>query len=261
MRRRVIGGVLGLLLATVATACPPAPSPPPAYKAPTIDSVVASPSPAQPGDDVTLVVATSDDEGVTGVTLHKVITPSGSTLPGRIPCSSEMAPGAGVGDVMITVTCALPTFASNGTWRVELSLSDRPVGQNNYAYPGLRNRRISFEVAGGADDRSGPKLLEWHTDPAQPVRDRPFDVTLRFEDQAAPAVFDGLGFQVPLHTWSIDCKNPVVDQVAPTITEMTVTCIPDPRSSQLGLHRGVAHAVDQLGQARMHEIWINVVSG
>jgi len=255
--RRVAATFVGVLVVTVLAACHPAPTPPPLYQPPVIESVAASPDPAVPGEDVTLTLVTSDDEGVTAVILGDLITPAGKKLPGPRPCTSAIHPGVAPGGALVLVTCSLPAFASNGTWHIEVTLTDRPAGADGH-YPGLRDRRIPFEVVGGVDDRSGPKLLEIRTDPERPVRTAPFDLTLRVEDQASPAAFVYTTFwmQMPFHDSNAQCSKPRAELVSPTVTDVTITCTPDPRWAQSGYHRTMPTVRDALGNERNHEVVI-----
>jgi len=257
--RRVVVAVIGVLTVAGVTACIPAPTPPPLYKPPVIVSSAASPDPAAPGQVVTITVDTTDDEGVTAATAGNLITPAGKVLPGPRVCTAEVEPGAAAGAAVVTVTCPLPAFASNGKWHVEVSLTDRPDGSDGY-YPGLRDRRIPFVVAGGADDHSGPRLVEVRTDPERPLRTAPFELTMRLEDQASPAAMVNTTFwlQMPFHDSNAQCSKPRVEVVSSTVSDLTVTCTPHPSWAQSGFHRAAPTVRDALGNERNNEVSVTL---
>jgi hypothetical protein len=249
-------------------ACIPAPSPPPGYRPPVVESVEVSPSPARPGDEVVLTIAVSDDEVISGATAYHLTVPSGVLLPGAPTCSTDVAPGADVREAVITMTCPVPSFASNGTWVTDLRINDNAGGQ--FAYAGTRIRP-TFEVTGGLDDDDPPRVLSYRTDPAVVDQDTVFSLIVRVSDPAQPLAMAPSGTsmftlrKLFANNSTITCGDPSFAAVSTTETDVTFTCTPGnfgvPGRSEVGVHRGFLDLQDALGQQRQAELFVDVIPG
>ncbi len=253
MRRIGLGAVV-VLVAVVLTACPS--SVPPDYSPPKIDSVEVSPSPVQPGDTVTITVRAHDDGAIAGGVMQRLLTPTGATLPPEPHCEIVTAPQGSFKDVIITATCVVPTFASNGTWRLKVHLNDgSPPTQN---YPGTTTH-LAFQVTGGSEDRSAPRLVSYSTEPAVVDRAAPFTVTARLRDDSPifvgqPLQGDTFFFVKPFapHSMFI-CSDPSVTPVSATEADVTVSCLPslyyNGGPAEVGIHLANMPVYDALHNA------------
>ena len=238
------------------------------YQPPVIESVQVSPAPAQPGDDVVITIEVSDDQIISGVTAYHLTVPSGNLLPGLPTCSTDVAPGPDARQAVITMTCPVPTFASNGTWVADLQINDNAGGQ--FAYTGTRVRP-TFEVTGGADDNDPPRLVSYSTAPAVVSQATVFSLTVRVSDQARPlavgsAVTSSFTFRkIFADNSTLACGNPTFAAVSTTETDVTFTCTPGNFGvvgrAEVGLHRGFLSLRDALGQEGSAELFVDVVAG
>jgi hypothetical protein len=266
--RRIALVACAVVLGAVGAACIPESPPPPLYQVPVVQGVSSSPDPARPGEPVTISVDVVDDETVSDVDIYGVIVPSGATLPGVPPCTTAIQPGAEAGHATVDITCDVPAYASNGTWKLDVRFFDRPEpgpGEPSYAYTGLRTT-VPFVVAGGTDDTSPPLVLDWSTDPAVVRHDAPFTLTLHLEDQApivaSPNPFGAYDFVKPFATQSrFACAQPSLTVLSPTEGEVRITCTPSHYGvlgvAEVGPHRGIVPLGDALGHQGSVELWID----
>jgi hypothetical protein len=262
--KRIFGAVLAAMSLAALSACQPPPPPLPAdYQPPVIESVEVSPRPAAPGDVVTITMAVSDDEVVSSVNLGMVTVPSGAELP-PLPriCSSAMDQGEDRTRAVITITCEVPTFASNGTWQLPVHIIDGTNG--GYSKPGVRTT-ATFDVAGGSDDSSGPTLTSYTTDPAVLRQDTVFILTMLVADESQPVLVhsgaygDSLFFRKPFAANStVLCREPVHTPVSATEVEVSWTCRATPGVTEFGQHRTTATARDALGHARTFDLQVDI---
>lgn len=75
-----------------------------------------------------------DDEALSSVTPRHLFTPSNTRLNAVGVCDVELAPQGDFRHVLATVACPVPTYASNGTWQLELRLNDSPTPQANLLF-------------------------------------------------------------------------------------------------------------------------------
>lgn len=263
MRR--VGSVLGVVAVMALAACTPLPPPAPGYQRPVVDSVVVSPEPARPGDTVTLTLEVSDDEIVSSVALGQLKTPGNRVLPGPSPCAADLTTQELPGRATVTITCDVPTFATNGTWTLDLRIYDR--ASSSYQYSGLKTL-VQFEVVDGLTDASAPKLVEYSTSPAVIDQETVFDLTIRVRDQALPIKFGASS--TPSMTFSkvvaphsvLRCGSAVVSPVSATEVDLAFRCTPGNYNStgrsEPGLHRGPLPVTDALGNEGYLEMFIDV---
>lgn len=261
MRRVWVGG-FAIAMMLVLAGCP---TPPPAgYQAPRVESIEVTPTTAAPGETVVAVLDVRDDQGVTGAGPRLLTTPSGSTLNGRDHCSSEMAPQDGMTHVLVTVTCSVPAFASNGSWRLEMVIQDTtpPLLQ-----PGLTTQ-VRFDVAGGTEDRRGPELVSHSIEPAVVDQETTFVLSARLRDEAPPLAVgqarDGRIYFAKLFAQNsmFNCKDPVYTPVSATEVDVTISCAPSnyyvPGRSEPGVHLARVVMIDALNQEAFDDIVIDV---
>ncbi len=261
MRRVWVGG-FAIAMMLVLAGCP---TPPPAgYRPPTVDSIEVTPQPVQPGDTVTMVLDVRDDFGLTTAFGRDLTTPSGSQLPDMGRCSTELAPQAGMTHVLVTVTCEVPDYASNGTWRLEVRLLDSspPV-----LYPGT-TRVIPFEVTGGTEDRRGPELVSHSVEPTVVDQETTFVLTARLRDEALPVRIGSGGdgtinfAKLFAQNSMFTCRNAAFAPVSATEVDVTISCSPsnfyNPGRAEPGLHLGRVIMRDALGQESFDDIVIDV---
>lgn len=265
MRRASLAAIVSVM-AAVLTACPP--QPPSGYQAPTIESIHVSPQPARPGDTLTVRIEARDDEAVTGVGVAWMNTPS-SRLVGYGLCTPTVDP---VGDptdrthVIITITCPVPTVASNGTWSLEVNVGDSYPPA--LIYPG-RDVRIPFEVVDGSDDREPPRLLSYDIEPEVVDQETTFTVTMRLFDEAMPIrVGPGIasfGFGKPFSNSRFSCHGISSAQISPTELEIVAECEPQlgivKGRAEAGLHRSRPEVRDALGHEGHIEMTVDVQPG
>ncbi len=262
MRRVLLGGFV-LAMTVVLTGCP---TPPPGYQPPSLESSQITPQPAQPGDTVTMVLDVRDDQALTAAVPQRLYTPSNTVLSGL--CDSEMAPQGDFRHVLVTVTCAVPTFASNGTWQLDVFLNDSSYPTANY--PG-RTVRIPFEVTGGSDDRRPPQLVSYSIEPTTVDQATTFTVTARLRDESLPvtAGFEGRGsfnfFKPFAQNSTFFCNGTTVTPVSATDVEVVSTCTPSnynqPGRSEPGLHVSYMQVQDALGHEGNAEMFVDVQPG
>lgn len=254
MRRRV-AVLAAVVVMTAATACIPELPPPPAYQPPVITGISVSPQPAHPGDVVTIVLDVADDEVISDVDVPNAYVPDGPGLNTIMQlCTDSIAPTGTAGNATVTLTCALPSYASNGTWKVDVRVFDRATP--NYAYTGTR-AQIPFEVTGGADDRSAPSLLDYSTDPAAPSHTAPFTLTFRLEDQAGARVSASPIFKMLLNgDRYVNCGSPAYTQVDATTVQVVMTCTPG--WAEPGIYRGPVPVVDGLNHQGSVEMFVTL---
>lgn len=261
MRRVWVGG-FAVAMMLVLAGCP---TPPPAgYRPPQVESIEVTPTTAAPGETVVAVLGVRDDQGITSAAPRLLTTPSGTTLNGRDHCSSEMAPQDGMTHVLVTVTCTVPSFASNGSWRLEMLIHDTtpPLLQ-----PGI-TAQVAFDVAGGIEDRSGPVLVSHSTDPAVVDQETTFVLSARLRDDALPLAIgqagDGRIYFAKLFAQNsmFNCKDPVYTPVSATEVDLTISCAPSnyyvPGRSEPGIHLGRVIMIDALNQSTFGDIVIDV---
>lgn len=267
--KRFIAGVCALMGVVAATGCQ---LPAPGYRAPIVDSVTqTSPSPTLPGETVTIVLAVHDDGVVSYAGPSQLIGPTGAKLPGANVCTSTLELVGGLAQAEITVTCIVPTFASNGTWSTDVAISDRPAGAPIEAsFPGTV-RRVSFEVAGGSEDHTGPRLVSYQTDPAVIGQETPFTVTLRVSDDTPPVFLPYNGYYQYYKPFSSNslfgCGGAVFTPVSATQTDITLSCNPGYYSTtghtvraEVGRHLSSMAVSDALGQRSNLESYIDVTA-
>jgi hypothetical protein len=256
----VVGFAVAMML--VLAGCP---TPPPAgYRPPVLESIDVTPSTVAPGETMVAVLDVRDDIGIVGPVVRTLTTPSGSRLTGRDHCSSDMTPVEGVTHVLVTVTCTVPTFASNGTWRLEMLIHDStpPVLQ-----PGLTTQ-VRFDVAGGTEDRRGPELVSHSIEPAVVDQETTFVLSARLRDDALPIAVgqarDGRIYFAKLFAQNsvFNCKDPLYTPVSATEVDVTVSCAPSnyyvPGRSEPGVHLGRVVMIDALNQESFNDIVIDV---
>lgn len=265
MRRVALGGI-AFVMAAVLTGCP---SPlPPGYQPPVVESVDISPQPAQPGDTLTVSIEARDDMAITGAGPRLLFTPSGTSLSGREHCTSE---SSSLGDpvdrrhMLITVTCTVPDFASNGTWQIEMLIGDGTPPTANW--PGLTTR-IPFEVVGGTDDRVPPQLVHYEIEPAVVDQETTFTLTMRLRDEALPLtvgnnVSGWFDFAKLFSDNSrFTCKFPSITPVSPTEVDVAIDCVPNnfnlPGRAEPGVHRAYMPVSDSLGHKGNIEMFVDV---
>ena len=264
MRRIVLGGIVATM-AVLLTGCPTAP---PGYQPPYLESSEISPQPAQPGDTLTMVLDVRDDGALTAVVPRWVYTPSNTKLAGHSFCDTEMAPQGDFRRVLVTVTCLVPSYASNGTWQLDLFLNDSSYPSANY--PG-RTVRIPFEVTGGSDDRRPPQLVSYRIDPTTVDQETTFTVTVRLRDESMPIAvgsdasssfnFTKLFAQNSTY-W---CRNPVATPVSATEVDVVAACTPSNYwvygRAEPGLHLSYMQVTDALGHEGNAEMYVDVQPG
>ena len=264
MQRVIVAGLVGLLALAGLTACQP---PPANYRPPVIDSVtLLTPQPAAPGEDVTFEIAVHDDEIISHAVARELVVPGGSLLPGPRTCTASVLQVGSLKEAVITVTCPVPTFASNGTWSTEVFIGDRPPHTSiEIRYPGTE-RRLSFQVAGGSEDRSGPGLVSYQTDPAVIGQETSFTLSMRVHDATPPVDvrYEQVSFGKAFSNSRLSCGNPVYTPVSATDTDIVLTCNPGYTSSstagraEMGLHVARPELRDALGQSRQVELQLDV---
>lgn len=260
MRRVGRAGIV-LAMAFGVTACPVIP---PGYLPPKVVSVDFSPSPAAPGGTVTFDVEVTDDEGVASAVTQLFTTPTGTTLNAVLVCDVEREMLDGATRVRFTVVCPVPSFASNGTWYVKLHVND---GSPQQGYPGT-DTQLRFEVAGGTDDRQGPELLSYSTDPAVIDQGTSFTLTMRLRDESFPVSFPGGGgtfwFQKPFGPdSSLQCSRVGFTPVTATEGDLTMSCVPlyfwQPQPVEPGTYQAAPIVLDALHQERRAPMTIEVL--
>ena len=263
--RRVLLGAFVVAMTLVLTGCP---TPPPGYQPPSLESSQITPQPAQPGDTLTMVLDVRDDQALTFVAPQYLFTPSNTRLNAVGVCDVELAPQGDFRHVLATVACPVPTYASNGTWQLELRLNDSPTPQANY--PG-RTVRVPFEVTGGSDDRRPPQLVSYSIDPVVVDQETAFTVTARLSDESLPLSvgFDGSSsfnftklFAQNSMFW---CTNPTLTPVSATEVDVVATCTPSnyyqPGRSEPGLHLSFMPMRDALGHEADAQMYVDVQPG
>lgn len=255
--KRVVACAVGVLAMVGLSACQ---GPPEGYRPPSIDSVTqVSPQPAHPGEDVTFEIVATDDAVLSHAVALSLVTPSGSTLPGPRTCTTSLELIGALNHGVVTVVCPVPAFASNGIWSTDVTVYDRPPNSSvEQAFPGTK-RRLSFEVAGGSEDRSGPRLISSSTDPAVVGQETGFTLTMRVRDDTGPVVMPNNGGNfVKLFAPNsfMACKDPVYTPVSATDTDIVLSCAPGMNGrTEVGQHQSgmlVADALGQVGQAWMY---------
>ena len=73
---------------------------------------------------------------------------------------------------------------------------------------------------------------------------------------AAAFVYTTFWMRMPFHDSNAQCSKPRAELVSPTVTDVTITCTPDPRWAQSGYHRTMPTVRDALGNERNHEVVI-----
>jgi hypothetical protein len=252
-------------MTVVLTGCP---TPPPGYQPPSLESTQITPQPAQPGDTVTMVLDVRDDQAVNHVAPRILFTPSNTKLNPADVCDVELAPQGDFRHVLATVACRVPTYASNGTWQLELLLNDSSYPNTNY--PG-RTVRIPFEVTGGSDDRRPPQLVSYSIDPVVVDQETAFTVTARLRDESLPLSvgYGGggtFGFYKRFATNSLFwCVLPTITQVSATEVDMVATCTPSNYNqfgrSEAGQHVSLMPVQDALGHEGTVEMNVDVQPG
>jgi len=251
MRRIGLVGMIALM-ALGLTACPTAP--PAGYSPPKIQNVQITPDPVQPGESLTMVLDTIDDRGVTYGFGRTLYTPTGTRLSVQGQCTNDTAPQGDFRHVLITVTCPIPEFASNGTWRLEVRVNDGSPQEN---LPGLV-QQIPFEITGGSDDRTPPQLVQYEISPTTIDQETPFTLTARLRDESGVTIGQVQGgsyfqFYKPFSPHSVfGCGTPVYTPVSETDVDVTLTCTPSNYGvggrSEPGLHVANMPVYDALQQ-------------
>jgi len=261
MRRIGLVGMIALM-ALGLTACPTAP--PAGYSPPKIQNVQISPDPVRPGESLTMVLDIIDDRGIAGAFGRMLYTPTGTRLSVQGQCTNESAPQGDFRHVLVTVTCPIPEFASNGTWRLEVRVNDGGPLEN---LPGLV-QQIPFEITGGTDDRTPPQLVQYETSPATIDQETPFTLTVRLRDDSGVTIGQVQGgpyfqFYKPFSPHSVfGCRTPVYTPVSETDTDVTLTCTPSNYGvggrSEAGLHVANMPVYDALQQQGTVQMTVDV---
>lgn len=265
--RRIAFVACAVVLGAVGVSCIPAAPPPPAYQPPVVAGISQSPDPAVPGEPVTVSVEVVDDQAVSDVALQRVIVPSGAVFPGPMPCDDEIVQSGEVGRATVELTCDVPSFASNGTWKVEVRIYDRPEQEpGGYGYVGMQTV-IPFVVAGGTDDASAPWVLDWSVEPEDVRGDAPFTLTMRLRDDAPlvvpPSSFGLRNFTKFGSNWSMyGCSEPTFTPVTATESIATTQCGPlynfNPGIAEPGWYVAYWPVGDALGHLGKFEMWLEV---
>ena len=278
MARWLRVAVVTMVAGASSVACIPATPPPPSYQVPVVDAVTTTPASPHPGDVVTIALQVHDDQIISSVDVHGLKVPSGVAYPVSTACTSVLTPGIDAMHATVTLTCALPTFASNGTWQADLTIYD--VAEPGFAYAGLHTFP-SFEGTGGVDDRSAPTLVNYQTTPTVIGQTTEFTLTMRVHDDA-PVTLPYVGYvtipevgpfvAVPDYVFrkpfsdsrsEFDCHDPVYTTALPTTdTVITQTCTPSspgaPGVADTGIYRAQMPLMDGLGQADTAEMYLLV---
>ena len=256
---------LAVMSVAVVSACQPPPPPLPAeYRPPVVESVHVTPEPAAPGDVVTITMDVRDDVEITRANVGIAIVPSGVELP-PLPriCSAGLEQGEDRTRAVVTITCEVPTFASNGEWTVPVHIVD---GKNGGIYdnPGLQTT-VTFQVAGGSDDSSPPTMTSFRTDPAVLRQDTVFTLTMRVVDESPPLLAhngsysDSVWFR---KLWAasstLRCTGLSYAPVSSTEVDVSWTCSPTPGSTELGPHAADITVRDALGHSREFRLQVDV---
>jgi hypothetical protein len=264
-RLAIVGFAVGLTAGL--TACP---GPSPTYQPPTVESIQVSPNPAAPGQTVTVVIDAHDDVAVTGATPNLVTTPNGARRSGSsLSCTAEGTPQEDQRHVVFAARCTVPTLALNGTWHLQIHLSDGPADPPpGWSPPDGTDVTAAFEVAGGSDDRDAPRLTDSHTTPTMIDQETTFSVTMRLGDASLPAA-DGI-----LRTGSFEfaklgasnskfwCSDSTFHAASALEVDVTATCRPSnfgvAGRSETGMHRAVVPVIDALDNVGGVELFIDV---
>ncbi len=259
--RRFVSAACVVVLAAVGASCIPASPPPPGYIRPIVAGSRAEPSPVPAGSQVVVSLDVLEDEEVTGVTIYGLRTPDNTDLKGPAPCTSAIVPTGEAGNATVAVTCDVPTYATNGTWVVELGISDRlPEGWSATSV----SAEAPFEVTGGTDDHGAPRLLEWSVSPSPVRADGPFTFSMRVEDDAPfvvpPSSYGHNDFYKFAATHSVFyCDDPTVTVVSATETVITQSCAPSvystPGPAEPGWYVANMPVGDALGHLGKYELW------
>ena len=265
MKRFIVAGAIGLLAVAGSTACQ---TPPANYRAPVIDSVTqVSPQPAQPGEVVTFVLEVHDDELIRSAVARELVGPTGAELPGPRTCTTSVELVGGPTQGSVTVTCPVPDFASNGTWYTDVTVSDAPeFSSPATSYPGT-NLRLSFDVAGGSEDRSAPQLVSYQTAPAVIGQETSFTLTMHVRDDTPPVALhwaSSYALRKLFSNSTFSCVDPVYTPISATDTHISLSCKPGHVAdttyrSELGQHGASLPVTDALGQTRNMDVFIQVV--
>jgi len=255
MRRIGVPGI-AFVLAAVLTGCPG--TPPEGYWPPRVDSSQASPDPVRPGETVTLVVAASDDVAIVSSFARALVTPTGNSLSVAGECTHELAPQGDFKNVLITLACPVPEFASSGTWQMEIRINDGAPLQN---LPGL-TARVPFEVVDGSDDRSAPQLLSSTIEPSVVDQVTVFQVRALVRDETSVSLaHPNFAFVKPFAPNSFfECLGPTLTPVSPTDVEIVATCYPSNGRSEVGTHQTGLPLRDALGHQGLGLITLDVQS-
>ncbi len=262
MRRSMLGGLVALM-ALVLTACPTAT--PPGYSPPKVVSVDVAPAPVQAGGTVTITIEATSALSINGAFARFLITPSGNSLSAGDFCEMTTTPLGSFRHVQAVATCDVPTFATNGTWRLEYYLNDSepPTGMR----PGL-TARAAFEVAGGTEDRRPPQLLSHSFEPTVVDQETTFTLHLRLRDDAParigryyrPMSFVFQKLFSPQSTFL--CGNPIYSPVSATDVDVLVTCTPQlyqvSGRAEAGPHQTSLLVSDALGHEGTYDLAIDV---
>ena len=263
MRRIWFGGVL-FVVAVVLTGCFTQ-QPPAGYLYPVIESAQVSPQPVQAGETLTVVIEASDDSGVSSGRARQLVTPDGIKFGDWNLCTSE--PFERATRVLITITCPVPVYATNGTWEVDIVISDSSGPMNDYPFQFSpeTSRLVPFEVVGGTEDHGPPQLVHYETEPATVTQATTFTLTMRLRDEALPVDIRSWGapyFVKRFASYSVFvCRDRVVTPVSSTELEMVWTCSPQydgqSRPTEVGVHRAVMTLTDALGHKGDVEMFVD----
>ena len=230
-----------------------------------IESAQVSPQPVRAGDTVTVVIEASDDEAVAGGGARQLVTPDG--IKHADLCTSE--PVQPDTHVLITITCPVPVYATNGTWEIDVVVSDHvgPWTDYPFQYTQETSRLVPFEVVGGTEDHGPPQLVHYATEPATVTQATTFTLTMRLRDDALPmdiglGQYRWLSFVKRFASYSeFRCHDEIVTPVSSTEVEMVSTCSPlydgQPRPTEVGVHRAVMTLTDALGHKGDIEMFVD----
>ncbi len=267
MVRRVAFGAVLAAIVSVLTGCPTVP--PSGYRPVVINSIEATPSPAHPGDTVTINLDITDDQIVSGAVVRRLYSPTGAEFfSANDYCSAAVIPLEGPQHATVAVTCQVPTYASNGAWRVEIAVAD--VLPNTVPTVQPLITKIPFDVEGGSDDRTPPKLVSYSLDTPVVHQETTFNLSMRFHDDTLPITLGqrpstNIGFGKLFAPSTIRCGLLTYTPVSATDADFTYRCVPysyeTPGRSEAGLFTGINDVRDALWNTGQFTISIDVQPG
>ena len=241
--RRVVWVVA--ILTFIAASCG-TPPPPRTTGIPLIVSAVVEPATAAVGDTITIDITVLEDVAVTTVLTSYFRGPAGAEVRMRDYCSVGPIQPQGNSLFFIRLTCEVPSFFSNGSWKAWFSVLD---GQ--YPYP---QGNVTFQVTGGSNDVTGPVMESLTFDPASPVAGTPFSATLVVSDESMPLDNPGSGeFKFSLTKPEgpglierVVCVAPQITYPSAGLAQIEASCSQSIFASEPGVYPGVLTLRDAL---------------